>query len=59
MDKKGFLIGVLSKMKQVFSQRRYKEGGLRQVIQDGNREWITTICCICANGSSLPPSLIY
>ena len=29
------------------------------MIQDGNREWITTIACICADGSSLPPALIY
>ena len=29
------------------------------MIQDGNREWITTITCICANGSSFTPALIY
>ena len=27
--------------------------------QDGNREFITLIAAICADGSSLPPSLIY
>jgi hypothetical protein len=59
MDEKGFLIGVLSKMKRVFSRRRYEEGGTKQMIQDGNREWITTIACICADGSSLSPGLIY
>lgn len=59
MDEKGFLIGVLSKMKRIFSRRQYEEGGLKQLIRDGNREWITTIACICADGSSLTPALIY
>jgi hypothetical protein len=59
MDEKGFLIGVLSKMKRVFSRRRYEEGGIKQQLQDGNREWITTIACICADGTSLTPTLIY
>jgi hypothetical protein len=38
MDEKGFLIDVLSKQKRVFAWRVYKEGGLRQFVQDGNRE---------------------
>ena len=59
MDEKGFLIGVLSKMKRIFSRRRYEEGGIKQIIQDGNREWITTIAVICADGSALSPGLIY
>ena len=59
IDKKGFLIGVLSKMKRIFSRRRYEEGGIKQIIQDGNREWITTIAVICADGSALLPGLIY
>ena len=36
MDKKGFLIGILLKIKQIFSKQRYKEGGIKQMIQDGN-----------------------
>jgi hypothetical protein len=59
MDEKGFLIGILSKQKRIFSKARYELGGLRQAIQDGNREWITSIACICADGSWLPPGLIY
>lgn len=51
MDEKGFLIGILSKQKRVFSRARYENSGLRQFIQDGNREWITSIACICADGS--------
>jgi hypothetical protein len=59
MDEKGFLIGVLSKAKRIFSRSQYERGGLKQQLQDGNREWITTIACICADGTSLSPGLIY
>ena len=59
MDEKGFLMGVLSKMKRIFSRKRYEEGQIKQLIQDGNREWITTLATICADGTALSPSLIY
>lgn len=59
MDEKGFLIGVLSKIKRVFSKSAFEEGKLRHILQDGNREWITTIACTCADGTSLTPALIY
>ena len=59
MDEKGFLIGIITRMKRIFSQSLYKEGAIKQLIQDGNREWITTIACICADGTSLSPGLIY
>jgi hypothetical protein len=42
MNEKGFLIGVLSKMKRIFSRRRYEEGGIKQLIQDGNRLCLST-----------------
>jgi hypothetical protein len=29
------------------------------MLQDGNREWITLLACICADGTKLTPSLIY
>ena len=59
MDEKGFLIGVLSKGKRIFFRRRYEQDGMKQRLQDGNREWITTIACICADRTALPPGLIY
>ena len=43
----------------MFSRRLYEEGKLRSIMQDGNREWITLLACICADGSTLEPSLIY
>jgi hypothetical protein len=37
----------------------YKEGKRRSIIQDGSREWITLLACICADRSYLEPALIY
>ncbi|KAI9037196.1 uncharacterized protein KD926_000769 [Aspergillus affinis] len=59
MDEKGFLIGMLSKAKRIFSKPLYEKNGMKQRLQDGNREWITTLACICADGTSLSPGLIY
>jgi hypothetical protein len=59
IDEKGFLLGVVTKSKRVFSKSVYERGKLRLYIQDGNREWITLVACICADGSHLEPALIY
>ncbi|KAF7570482.1 hypothetical protein PtrM4_104840 [Pyrenophora tritici-repentis] len=59
IDKKGFLIGILSKSKRVFTQPRWQSKESRTLLQDGNREWITVLPCICADGTALTPSLIY
>jgi hypothetical protein len=59
MDEKGFMLGVLTRSKRVFSKRLYEEGKIKAHIQDGSREWITLLACICADGSRLEPSLIY
>ncbi|KAF1349519.1 hypothetical protein EJ07DRAFT_139946 [Lizonia empirigonia] len=37
----------------------YDREGRKGVIQDGNREWITVVAAICADGSALPPAIIY
>ena len=36
-----------------------KETGVFYHLQDDNREMVTVIECICADGSSVPPSIIY
>ncbi|KAF2184556.1 hypothetical protein K469DRAFT_780953 [Zopfia rhizophila CBS 207.26] len=59
MDEKGVLLGILQEGKRYFSWRKYEEDGLKQRLQDGNREWITSIGCVCADGTCLSPSLIY
>jgi hypothetical protein len=59
MDEKGFAIGKVSKSKRGFSRPQYKQKRSRQACQDGNREWITLLSCICGDGTLLPPGLIY
>lgn len=50
---------MLTKVKRVFSKCAFEDGKLRHIIQDGNREWITTIACICADRIALTNALIY
>ena len=59
MDEKGFLIGYLTKSKRVFTKALSKSQKLIGTSQDGNRQWITVVATICADGSSLSPGLIY
>ncbi|KAH7548763.1 hypothetical protein BM1_10929 [Bipolaris maydis] len=59
MDEKGFMIGVQSRSVRIFSKAALQSKLKRSNIQDGNREWITLIACICADGSYLDLSIIY
>jgi hypothetical protein len=59
MDEKGFLLGVLGRSKRIFDRPSYEKEKRRSTIQDGSREWITLLACICADGSYLEPALIY
>jgi len=59
MDEKGFLIGMVGRSKRIFSKRQWDKKEVRASIQDGSREFITVLACCCADGSSLPPGLIY
>lgn len=59
MDEKGFVIGVIGRLKRIFSKRLYERKHIKAPLQDGNREWITLLACVCGDGSALPPGLIY
>jgi hypothetical protein len=59
MDEKGFMLGVVSRLKRIFSKASYEDQKRRSTIQDGSREWITLLACICADGSYPEPALIY
>ena len=59
MDEKGFLIGHLQKVMRIFPKALMKRQKLLGTGQDGCREWITVLATICADGTSLPPALIY
>jgi len=59
MDEKGFLVGFLTKAKRIFSKQAFESKRLLGNLQDGNREWITLIATICADGTAVAPALIY
>ena len=59
MDEKGFLIGITTRTKHVFSRRMWEKGEVKATLQDGNRAWVTLIACVCGDGSVLPPGLLY
>jgi len=55
MDQKGFLLDQALKVK-VICRRGEKN---RRYTQDGNREVVTVIECIAADGRLIPPMYIY
>lgn len=59
MDEKGFAIGKIGRSKRIFDKALYKQKHTRQSLHNGNREWITVVACICADGTALPPGLIF
>ncbi|OQN95385.1 hypothetical protein B0A48_18633 [Cryoendolithus antarcticus] len=59
MDEKGFLIGHLQKVQRIFPKAMMKQQKLLGTGQDGNREWITVLATVCADGTSLPSALVY
>ncbi|PNS20972.1 Cell wall biosynthesis/cell cycle regulator smi1 [Sphaceloma murrayae] len=59
MDEKGFLLGKITKSKRVFPKDLKASEKLLGASQDGPREFITVVATICADGTALPPLLIY
>jgi hypothetical protein len=59
MDEKGFAIGVLGRTKRIFSRRQYEKKEVRQARQDGSREWVSLLAAVCADGTALPPGIIF
>ncbi len=59
IDEKGFMIRAVGRQKRIFSKRLFKKEQFNQMLQDGNREWINLLACVCADGTALPPALIY
>lgn len=58
-DEKWFLIGIANSMKRVMSKEALKSGRVTNARTDGSWEFITLLACICADGTFLPPALIY
>jgi hypothetical protein len=59
MDEKGFLLGITGRSKRVFSKPLFMSRQVRQALQDGSQEWISSLACICANGSFVNLALVY
>jgi hypothetical protein len=59
MDEKGFFVGITTRSKRVFTKAIWASKERTPAVQDGNREWVTPLACVCASGESLPPALVY
>jgi hypothetical protein len=57
MDEKGFMIGVTSRTKHVFSTRICETKESKALFQGGNSAWVTLIAYVYGDGSALPPVL--
>src|SRR5436305_692841 len=59
MDEKGFILGQTSATKCTLTREALETGRIHGASQDGSREVISVLAGICADGSNLPPALIY
>jgi hypothetical protein len=59
MDEKGFMLGTLKRSLRIFSKASWKAGKVKEALQDESCEWITVMGCVCGDGSSLSPGIIY
>ena len=58
-DEKGFLIRLARTLKRIMTKKMYDSGRITAAKQDGSREFISLLASICADGTALPPALIY
>ena len=58
-DEKGFLIGVANRTNRIMTREAYDNGRVTHASQDGNKEFISLLACVGADGTVLPPALIY
>jgi hypothetical protein len=59
MDEKGFIIGLMNRTYRIMTREALKSGRITCAMTDGNREFVTLIACICADGTYIPVALIY
>ncbi|KAK1912811.1 hypothetical protein P3342_004747 [Pyrenophora teres f. teres] len=59
MDEKGFMLGNTGCSKRIFTRATWKQKERTAATQHGNREWFAILACVCGDGSSLPPGIIY
>jgi hypothetical protein len=59
MDEKGFSLGTMTKQYRIFTKAAVQKKRVLGHSQDGNREWITILATICADGTWCPPAVIF
>ena len=59
MDEKGFMIGQVNKQQRIVPVSESRGENRAKAKVDGSREWVTLIACICADGTSVPPAIIF
>jgi hypothetical protein len=58
-DEKGFLLGLCRTMKRIVAIQQLRTKKILGSNQDGSREFISLLAAICADGTAIPPALIY
>ena len=58
-DEKGFLLGLAHALKRIMTLNAVKTGRIMGESQDGSWEFLSLLACICADGTKLPPALVY
>jgi hypothetical protein len=58
-DEKGFLLGLCHSIKRIVKIQQLKSKKVIGASQDWSREFISLLACICADGTAIPPALIY
>ena len=59
IDEKGFMIRVIGKSVRIFDKQLFRLRRFKLASHDGNRQWVTVVGAIAANGFALPPAVIY
>jgi hypothetical protein len=52
-------MGVCASKRRIVPKSKLQTGKTLGSAQDGSRQWTSLLACICADGSVLPPALIY
>ena len=59
MDEKGFSLGSMNKHHRIFNRIAVDRHRIIGATEPGNREWITILATICADGTWIPPGIIF
>jgi hypothetical protein len=59
IDEKGFIIRLMNWTYRIMTREAHESGRIQFTMTDSNREFVTLIACICADGTYTPVALIY